>query len=449
MLMSFSVSNYRSFDMLERFSMEAGRARNFSTRISRQGNGRILKFKAIYGANASGKSNLVKAIDFMRRTVLHKIPAESSMDYCRRTDENVNKPSFFEAEIVINGIRFIYGFEVVLSSGKFVREWFYEKKAQKQRMIFERNISSGEYCVTSYTNSNTYNDRLRIYADDVKNDDTVLFLCLMNQNKDALYAEDSPLVAYQRVFNWFKSKLSVNHPNEPITHFTYFFDSEGSAKAEELLSRLDTGISKVQVCVEPIEKIIAQFPKELYQDILEGLNEQKRKNEEQGREELPAIMLRNSYENAMYILEMDGEELTCKTLKFKHKHSNSIFLMRDESDGTIRLLDLLEILFSKNDNRVYVIDEISRCLHPMLTKRFIKNFLDLASERNTQLIATTHEIELMDLELVRQDEIGFIGRRESNGTSKIFGLDEFSARFDKRIRRAYIDGDYGAIPRFE
>ena len=51
----------------------------------------------------------------------------------------------------------------------------------------------------------------------------------MNQNKDALYAEDSPLVAYQRVFNWFKSKLSVNHPNEPITHFTYFFDSEGSA----------------------------------------------------------------------------------------------------------------------------------------------------------------------------------------------------------------------------
>ena len=449
MLMSFAVSNYRSFDILERFSMEAGRTRSFSTRIARQGNARVLKFKAIYGANASGKSNLVKAMDFMRRTIVQKIPAESSVDYCRKSEDNSNKPSLFEVEIVINGVRFVYGFEVVLSSGKFVREWFYEKKAQKQRIIFERNIITGEYCVTSYTNNSMYNERLTIYADDVKKDDTVLFLCLMNQNKDSLYAEESPVLAYQMVFNWFKYQLSINHPNEPITHFTYFFDSEGSAKAEELLSRLDTGISKVQVCVEPIEKIIAQFSKELYQNILEGLNEQKRRNAEQGRRELPAIMLRSNHENAMYIIEMDGEDLTCKTLKFKHKHSNSLFLMRDESDGTIRLLDLLEILFSKNDDKVYVIDEISRCLHPMLSKRFIRDFLDLASKRNTQLIATTHEIELMDLELVRQDEIGFIERRKTDGTSKIFGLDEFGARFDKRIRRAYIDGDYGAIPWFE
>ncbi len=151
----------------------------------------------------------------------------------------------------------------------------------------------------------------------------------------------------------------------------------------------------------------------------------------------------------MYLIELNGEEVICKTIKFNHKHSNTLFTLKDESDGTIRLLDLIEVLLSNVSNMVYVIDEINRCLHPLVTKQFIQDFLDLAAKRGIQLIATTHETSLMDLELLRQDEIGFIEKRDTDGSSRVFSLDDYGARFDKRIRNAYIKGQYDAIPRIE
>ena len=151
----------------------------------------------------------------------------------------------------------------------------------------------------------------------------------------------------------------------------------------------------------------------------------------------------------MYLIELNGEEVVCKTLKFNHKHSNALFTLRDESDGTIRLLDLIEVLLSNTRNMVYVIDEVNRCLHPLITKQFVKDFLDLAVERDIQLIVTTHETGLMDLELLRQDEIGFVEKRDTDGSSRIFSLEDYGARFDKRIRNAYIKGQYDAVPKIE
>lgn len=445
MLVGFTVCNFRSFNLAECFSMEAGKTRSFSDRVLRAQGTKLLKFKAIYGANASGKSSLVKAIDFMRRTVTSRVPAESSLDYCRLDEANANKPSLFEMEILLGDRRFTYGFEILLNIGTFVREWMSEQRGNKKRLVFERSISSGEYTVDAYINDDMLNERLRIYAEDVKNDGSVLFLSLMNQNKDALYVGNSPIKVYQLVYRWFKNKLSVNHPNEPITYFTYFFDSEGSEKAQKLLTQLDTGIAKVQICEEPTDRVIKQISKNTYEEILDGLNDQKKRNATRGSNEAPAIMLRSDTGDAMYLIEMIDDELRCKTLRFNHQHSNTLFDLRDESDGTIRLMHLLEILLSRNSNMVYVIDEVSRCLHPRLTKKFVNDFLQMASERNIQLIVTTHEAELMDLELVRQDEIGFVGKKE-DGTTKVFGLDGFGARFDKRIRKAYIEGEYGGVP---
>ena len=447
MLVSFTVSNYRSFDNEECFSMEAGKTRNFMERTYRSANARILKFKSVYGANASGKSNLVRAIDFMQEALLHEIPSDASADYCRIDENNINRPSHFEIEIMFDNVHYVYGFEVLLNSSVFTSEWLMEKKGQRSKSIFRRDVHDGTYEVSSYTNNSMLNERLKIYADDIKRDGSILFLKVMNQNKDALYDKESPIMIYRTLYRWFRYKLSVNYPDEPITQYTYFFDSQGSAKAEELLSRLDTGISKVQVYDESAEKIMAQFPKKLCQDVLDSLNEQKRKNDEKGIDEVPAIMLRSHEGHQMYILELHGDEISCKTLKFKHTHSKSLFSLRDESDGTIRLLDLLEVLLANTQNMVYVIDEVSRCLHPLLTKRFIGDFLDLAIERNIQLIVTTHESNLLDLDLLRQDEIGFVAKRDENGTSKIFGLSEFGTRFDKKIRKAYLEGQYGAIPK--
>lgn len=448
MLLSFRVGNFCSFDQIEHFSMIAGRTRNFSNRTIHTGTKKILKFKAVYGANASGKSNLVKAINFMQYTVLRGLPSTSPLEYCRTNEVNINRTSFFEIEVTLDEVHYIYGFEVLLNEGRFIREWLNEQKGRKSKRIFTRNMENGFYDVTSYISNSALNERLRIYADDVKQDSSTLFLRIMNQNKDSLYGQDSPIKVYHMLYQWFQRKLSVNFPEEPITKYNYFFDSQGSA-AEEILSELDTGISKVTVYDESIEKVKSQFPKGFWDEIQDELGEQKRNYEESEVSEAPAVMIRTREGHSMYIIELIDNEIRCKTLKFRHHNSFSLFSLDEESDGTIRLLDLLEVLLANSPNMVYVIDEISRCLHPLLTKRFIQKFLSLAIKRNIQLIVTTHESELLDLDLLRQDEIGFVGRYSQGGTSQIFGLEKFGTRFDKKIRKAYLEGEYGAIPNFD
>lgn len=447
MLLNFSVSNFRSFHSRETFSMEAGKTRNFASRTARLPNAKALKFKAIYGSNASGKSSLINAFDFMQTAIIDGIPSDSAFDYCRLYEENEARPSSFEVEVALDSSIYIYGFEVLLSEGRFCTEWLLEKKGQKRRTIFIRDIEENTYDIAQYHNSTALNERLRIYADDIKSDSSILFLKVMNQNKDALYSGDSKIKAFRSLFHWIKFKLSINYPDEPITQYTYFFDSQGSAAAEQMLAKLDTGISKVIVYDEPTEKVMAQLPKVFSQKLLDNLNDQKMRIQNEGIAGTPAVVVRSHEGHSMYLIELVGDEVICKTLKFSHKYSNALFSLSDESDGTIRLLDLIEVLLTNTSNMVYVIDEVNRCLHPLITKQFIRDFLDLAIERDIQLIVTTHETGLMDLELLRQDEIGFIEKRDTDGTSRIFSLEDYGARFDKRIRNAYLKGQYDAVPK--
>ena len=449
MLINFSVSNFRSFYKSQTFSMKAGKVRNFANHTLRVANTKLLKFKAVYGSNASGKTNLVKAIDFMRSSVVYGINNASISDYCRLNVENANQPSRFEIDIILAEVHYTYGFEVLLSESRFTKEWLFVEKSNKRQLVFSRDIEKEEYNVESYCNDAALNKRLGIYADDIKADSSILFLYSMNQNKDSLYAADSKIKVYQILYRWFKYKLIVNYPDDHITQYTYFFDSQGSVAAEEFLRRFDTGISKVNICDEPAEKVMSQFPPQFAQNILDNLNEQKIRNNKSGENEPPAVVIRNFQRTEMYLIEMNGEEIICKTLKFNHNHSNSLFALKDESDGTRRLLDLIEILLLDVEDVVYVIDEINRCLHPLITKQFVKDFLEISHQRNIQLIATTHETDLMDLGLLRQDEIGFIEKRDTDGASIIFGLEDYGARFDKKIRTAYMKGEYKAVPKIQ
>ncbi len=446
MLVKVSASNFRSINKKQTFSMEAGKARNFSERTTRIAGTKILKFKAVYGPNASGKSNLIRIFEFMRTAVIRGLPGSSTMDYCRLQDNNINERSKFEIEVVLDGKYYEYGFEALLSEGRFTREWLIEHKPQSTRQIYYRNIEQETFEIQDFHNA-AINERLRIYADDIKADKKVLFLRAMNQNKASLYTENSKISLFQTLYQWFRDCLSVHYPDDPLTEYTYFFDSMGCAAAEEILKKMDTGISGVSIYDVPTEKVMSQIPKDLFQEIVNRLTEQKAQNSDS--DEPPAVVVRNMEGHDMFMIELRDDDVACRTLKFKHQHSNSLFTLRDESDGTVRLLDLVEILLSDADNTVYVLDEINRCLHPMITKQFVKYFLQLAKERNIQLIVTTHETDLMDLGLLRQDEIGFVEKQETDGSSRIFGLEDFGARFDKKIRSAYMKGQYYAVPRLD
>lgn len=149
----------------------------------------------------------------------------------------------------------------------------------------------------------------------------------------------------------------------------------------------------------------------------------------------------------LFIITIDASDaVKCQTIEFCYGRKNVLFDLGEESDGTIRILDLLEILLS-GEGKIYVIDELDRCLHPSLSYKFVETFLNIAAGENIQLIVTTHESRLMDFDLLRRDEIWFIEKKE-NGESDIYSLEEYNARFDQKIDKAYLEGRYGGVPIF-
>lgn len=448
MLSRFTVSNYKSFNAPQCLSMDAGKIRSNSDRVFTENNFKLLKFLAIYGANASGKSSLVEAFSFAQEIITNGLPIGSNNDYCRINESNRNRVSTFSFVIKIDEKKYDYGFEVLLTTGEFTSEHLYEiTKTSIQKVIFSRNIINGTYEVTSFFKGNELNSRLQIYAEDICKDSSALLLRQMNQNKGGLYTIYPELLIYKKVFNWFKYSLSVNYPDQPVTNYPYITDEENVLQISSLLEAFGTGIIEFRVVTVPNDKVTTSVPKDLLEHIYEKLNEQKKFAEKHNLQRMPSIMLRAD-DNSMYIIQIVDDVLSCKTIEFVHKNSTALFSLSEESDGTIRLLDLIEVLLCADEERVYVIDEVNRRFHPLLTKKFIEEYLKLAKKRNIQLIVTTHESELMSFDLLRKDEISFIAKDES-GASSYFSMETFNARFDKKVRNAYLNGEYGAIPTFK
>jgi AAA15 family ATPase/GTPase len=138
-----------------------------------------------------------------------------------------------------------------------------------------------------------------------------------------------------------------------------------------------------------------------------------------------------------------------KMMTFVHDIPNSndrvLFDFLEESDGTIRLLDLIPLLGDVQNDRIVIIDELDRSLHPMLTKHIIETCVKNSMHTESQLIATSHDVNLLDPDLIRRDAIWFVKKNRNMG-SVLYSLEEFKTRNDKDLRNAYLEGLYGAIP---
>ncbi len=448
MLVSFSISNFLSFRNKQTLSLEAGKFRNNSDRLEKQGKYKLLKFLSIYGANASGKSNLITALGFFQIIIIDSFKTGSYPLYCRIKDEFKNEPSLFEIKIVLNNRVFIYGFNALLSKSTFTDEWLYEELQNgSHKSIFTRNITSGEFNLGEYFTSSSQIERLNIYGEDVKSDGSVLFLKLMNQNKSSLYSKNSKLDIFKEIYQFIKYKLDVNSPESPITNYFVLNDAEGINKITTKLSEFATDIIKVDIIPISQEKVASSLSNEMIQEIQKKLLDQKNKHPDFDEKNKPTVLIREVNGRNMFIIELSSDDkFEFKTMTFKHKNSDAVFTLKEESDGTIRLLDIIEVLLTTEENKVYCIDEINRKFHPLLTRKFVNDFLILAKERNIQLIVTTHESQLMDFKLLRRDEINFINKND-DGYSTIYSLDDYDVRFDKKIVNEYLKGSYGAIPK--
>ncbi|MDR2827882.1 MAG: AAA family ATPase [Acholeplasmatales bacterium] len=146
----------------------------------------------------------------------------------------------------------------------------------------------------------------------------------------------------------------------------------------------------------------------------------------------------------------DKKDIIAQTVLLLHETANNkTASLEFESDGTMRIIKLLEILLNENSENIYLLDELDRCLHPQLTLKFVQLFLEKCGNNmnKNQLIVTSNASILLDLNVLRRDEIWFTEKK--NGESIIYSLERYNERFDKKVDKAYLDGRYGGVPVFE
>lgn len=457
MLIRFNVKNFLSYDTRpggksEEFSLIAGEHNSKNNHISSKEEINLLRFAAIYGANAAGKSNIVKAMKCMRDTVLFGLPKGHNEMYCKIRPENKGKTSYFEMEILIRNKVYAYGFEAVLSQSRFVSEWLVQLLSNgKEQEIFLRDITTGKYAVGDIIKKDKdLEQTLNVYMKDLAYDDTGLFLRFMNQNqKRGIYRKSSAARIFQDVSSWFSHDLRIHYPNQPISSYSYLTEERNLRKIARALSSLGTGIESIEFVTMDWGDVQSRLPNEANHEMDNFVNQARAEmnrltSTKRGGKMVEAGMMIRSNQDFFFVRVLPAD-VQYKMIKFKHK-SGGLFRLGEESEGTKRLLDLLEILLMGR-GKTYVIDELDRCLHPSLTYEFVKLFLEMARDQKTQLIATTHESRLLDFNLLRRDEVWFVDKKEQ-GNSDIYSLEEYNARFDSVIDKAYLEGRYGGIPIF-
>lgn len=455
MLIRFNVKNFLSFDKQadgksEEFTMVAGKVRSKEERLYKDENIKLLKFTALYGANASGKSNFIKALNFMQETVVTgKLPVRYSNFYCKTAEDNKNKESYFEIQLLINNKYYLYGFTVLLSTGEFLSEWLYEVSKDREIRIFERDIANGIFDINPIQDKSLA-VKFDVYTDDIKKNSGQLFLYFMNDNKDNLHQDfknEYLIEVFKKVYDWFAKVLDINYPDRPISSSLYLTDKKKLKLASELLKAFDTGINELQLVDVHIDNIKGDnIPQDVIEKLVSEMEADFKEIKNKKKVKQVRIVLRSKKD--YYIFSgTSADDIKCQSLKFRHNNISSLFDLIEESDGTIRILELLDIILSE-EKKVYVIDELDRCLHPNLTYKFIQTFFKyVANKLDVQLIVTTHESRLLDFNLLRRDEIWFIDKK-LEGNCDIYSLDEYNERFDKKIDKAYLEGRYGGVPLF-
>jgi len=441
MLLRFSVSNFLSFDKTQIFSMAAGKIQKHSDHLNYFQGKRVLKGGFIFGANASGKSNFVKAIDYSRRVILKGEDCSSpAVKYFRIADENSNNPGVFQYDLIAGDRVYSYGFAIDYLTHRFVCEWLYDvtNGEELKTCYFDREINEqgNEYSDDSWLAGKLAEDnekekmRFNIYSEDVKPEKLLLHEIVSRSKNEGEFQ------TFYNVFDFF-TRITVMFPDTYTPGVVSYARSDQAFS--EKLKYFDTGIEKITSEEIEIEKILETLPSRLGERIVDDLSSEEFNDGH--------LNLELAFNMKRYIFSKKKYKLVGETLKISHGNTNDPFEFGDESDGTKRLFDLYPIYSKGNSYRLFVIDELDRSLHSKLVQKLIEKFYEINSDNNIQMICTTHDSNVMDLDLLRRDEI-WLMEREEDHSSTLYSLNQYNPRFDKKVSKDYLMGRYGAVPVF-
>ena len=448
MFIGFSVSNFLSFKSPQTMSMMASKVARHKEHILNGNGKKILKTGLIYGANAGGKSNFIKAIDFSRDIILDGLEeVDLNRKYFRINKEGYRQPGVFEYRLITQSKKeYSYGIAISYAAKEIISEWLVRiEKNGSETCIFNRDIDeSGENFTFSEVTHKNEAEKIKweIFLDVFgKNISPAMKKkSILSDVAERSNEKSGVLKEIMDVYEWFQS-IIILFPTSQYSGLNQLVEKEEVRKFfSGILKYFDTGIESVESKQGEMnfDRIFEGIPKE---------HAEKLKIRISNDIENDPVMFKVN--NQVYSLRKD-EEGNIITTKMMQNHGNpqELFEYSDESDGTQRLFDLIPIFYEHQNNRVIFIDEIDRSLHTNLTRRFLELFYSLTEKSDCQIIATTHDSNLLDLDLVRQDEIWFIKRLEDH-SSKMYSLNRYKERYDKKIDKEYLLGRYDAIPIFD
>ena len=415
MLLEFSVGNFLSFKEIKTLNLVAASISDYkASNIIPTDRHSVVKGAVIYGANASGKSNFIRAMSTMKRLVMSF--NQSSTKHLNVTPFLLNtqtekEPSHFELVFQISNIRYRYGFE--LTDKEITAEWLYEAKKNAEKLLFMREGEGIEVSV-AYREGENLEEKTRNNA---------LFLSVVDQF-------NGPIA--KKIMKWFDNFITISG----LSHEDYemvTFKMLGSPKTEQPLidfyKKLDFGFESLKINKKEFD------PKEI----------------PDGTPEAFIKLIVKDLEGAFKFNIKTTHKKFDKNNKFV-KHID--FDMRSqESAGTNKVFNISGSVFEVLQNGgVLIIDELDASLHPLLTLAITKLFnSDVENKNNAQLIFSTHDTNLFSYGKYRRDQIYFI-EKDSYGASDLYSLVEYreddgkKVRNDRSFESDYIQGRYGAIP---
>jgi hypothetical protein len=427
MIINFSVENWMSFRDPVFFSMLASKERQHGDRLpcAKKYQMRLLPISAIYGGNASGKTNFFKALNFARTVVVKGTQPEGliPVEPFRLDPVFAQKPSRFSFELLIDGI--IYEFSFAVTRHEIVEERLVEILSSSEKVLYERKNDRIEF------DPSLKKDQFLEFAFRGTRDNLLFLTNSVNQKVDR----------FKPVYDWFKNDLVLIAPDSRFTPFEQFLQEEHPlyATMNSSLALLDTGIVHLESEEIPLENLSLpeSLKAKLQEDLKEGMT----------------LRLLGPFKER-FVFSRKGGEIIVRKLVTYHQGADGKevkFEIDQESDGSQRVIDLLPAFLeiaAPGTAKVFVVDELDRSMHTMLTRQLIEGYLASCSEdTRAQLFFTTHDALLMDQSLFRRDEM-WVAERDRAGISTLVSFSEFKdVRYDKDIRKSYLQGRLGGIPK--
>lgn len=412
MLVEFRVKNFRSLRDEQVFSLVASKDKTLhdthTLSTGLKAAPYLLRSAVVYGANASGKSNLIKALHYMRAVVLESAtviqPGQTYAVQPFRLDErSAGEPTQFEATFILDGVRYQYGF--AMTPQRIVSEHLLVYKAFKPQRWFERqfDVDSGK---DVYAFGPGLKGAKLLWEGATR--PNALFLSMAVQlNSEAL----------RPVFDWFVNHLVIFNEQSPLSpqfSIQMLKQTEGRKQICEFLTAADISIADIEVVTRKVPGQTVHF------DLVAGKT------------------------------EVRAEEIEEHQLRFSHvtAHGQAVFDVMDESSGTRNLLCLAgPVLDILHKGLTLVIDELDTSLHTLLVRELVRLFhRPEVNAGGAQLIFTTHDTALLDAYgLFRRDQIWFC-EKDQEQASTLVALSEFSPRKNEALERGYLQGRYGGVP---